>query len=120
MKHVKTISLLVMPLVIAIVYWTFKIQYYSSISSMIFGLYLLILAILGFNKSSIKEMFIVGFFILTVSVQWYGIDLTLKSIQEMNENPGYFEYSSDFVVILSWILLFISVIWFNSRVHNKT
>jgi|GEM_PF-1665672 hypothetical protein len=115
----KTFGLILLTILVLLIYVVFGIQYYSIATTVVFSSYLFILLILGTDKFNFKNLLITVYIIFTLFVQWYSIRLTLKSIEIMNDNPGYFEYGSDFSVIFSWLLLLTGVVLLNINVVRR-
>jgi hypothetical protein len=97
----------------------FGIPYYSITTTIIFSMYLLSLLVIGTKKIELKRLLVISFVLLTLFIQWYSIRLTLESIAIMNENPGYFEYGSDLLVIVSWLMLLTGFVKLNLDVIKR-
>lgn len=116
----KIFGLILTPILILTSYLVFGFQYYSVLTTYLFSIYFTVLIILGTNKVDLKWILLSIFVIFTLLIQWYGIKLTLRSIEEMNNNPGYYEYGSDFVVLFSWLLLIVVSVKLNINAYKKT
>lgn len=115
----KLFSLILLPLIFISIFTVLGINYYSLTTSILFTVYMLILLLLSSRGLNFKAFMFIGFIVTVLIVQRYSIVLTNKSITMMNDNPGYYEYGSDFLVIISWFSLLISIVWLNIRAFKK-
>ena len=80
----KIFGLILTPILILTSYLVFRFQYYSVLTTYLFSIYFTVLIILGTSKVNLKWILLSIFVIFTLLIQWYGIKLTLRSIEVMN------------------------------------
>ena len=114
----RKLVLLLAPFIFILIYLIFGVSYYSIISPILFASYFLVLFLLGGMESSLKTVLILLVVIVTLIIQWIGIDETLKWLANPN-NQEQWSYGTDFLVLFSWFGLFLVSVLLNVRGYIK-